>query len=258
MDALLHALRSPPTLFLASFLALCLAAWTGARHLTRLRAHVAAAREDFDVILGATLTLLALIIGFTFSMALSRYDQRKNLEEAEANAIGTEYLRADLLPEAEAGAVRGLLRDYLDARVAFYATRDARATAELDARTSRLQGQLWSAVRGPAAATPTPVMALVVGGMNDALNAQGYAAAAWSNRIPAAAWLLLGAIALGAVALVGVRLREPRQALGLLLILPLLVSIAFFLIADIDSPRRGLIRVVPQNLVSLAQSLATP
>ena len=59
-------------------------------------------RADFGVVLSATLTLLGLLIGFSFSMAVSRYDQRKNLEEAEANAIGTEYVRADLLPTGDA------------------------------------------------------------------------------------------------------------------------------------------------------------
>jgi hypothetical protein len=63
------------------------------------------ALENFRVVQGAVLTLLALIIGFTFSMAIGRYDQRKNLEEAEANAIGTEYVRADLLPAADAAKV---------------------------------------------------------------------------------------------------------------------------------------------------------
>src|SRR5712671_195244 len=83
-------------------------------------------RDDFDVVLGAVLTLLGLLVGFSFSMAISRYDQRKNYEEAEANAIGTEYVRADLLPSADAQKVRALLRDYLDQRVLFYATRDER------------------------------------------------------------------------------------------------------------------------------------
>ena len=59
-------------------------------------------REGFEIIRAATLTLLALIIGFTFSMALTRYDQRKNSEEAEADAIGTEYLHAGMLPEGDA------------------------------------------------------------------------------------------------------------------------------------------------------------
>ena len=80
--------------------------------------------EDFGFILAATLTLLGLIIGFSFSMATSRYDQRKNYEEAEANAIGTEYVRADLLPAADAATVRALLRKYLDERVLFYMAHD--------------------------------------------------------------------------------------------------------------------------------------
>ena len=54
-------------------------------------------REDFKFVLGGTLTLLGLIVGFTFSMAVERYNQRKNYEEEEANVIGTEYVRADLL-----------------------------------------------------------------------------------------------------------------------------------------------------------------
>jgi hypothetical protein len=70
-------------------------------------------REDFGTILAATLTLLGLIIGFSFSMAVTRYDQRKNFEEAEANAIGTQYVRADLLPSADAAKVRTLPIDYL-------------------------------------------------------------------------------------------------------------------------------------------------
>jgi hypothetical protein len=70
------------------------------------------AREDFDVISAATLTLLGLIIAFSFSMAISRYDQRKNYEETEANAIGTEYVRAGLLPAADGTAVRTYPRQH--------------------------------------------------------------------------------------------------------------------------------------------------
>src|SRR6516225_80792 len=67
-------------------------------------------RDNFSVVVNATLTLLGLLIGFNFSMAISRYDQRKNYEEAEANAIGTEYLRADFLPAGDATKVRELLK----------------------------------------------------------------------------------------------------------------------------------------------------
>ena len=112
-------------------------------------------RDDFGFILAATLTLLGLIIGFSFSMATSRYDQRKNYEEAEANAIGTEYVRADLLPAADAARVRGLLRDYLDQRILFYKARDEQELQQINARTAQLQTELWTAVRAPAAAQPT-------------------------------------------------------------------------------------------------------
>lgn len=76
-----------------------------------------AARQDFDRVLGATLTLLGLIVGFSFSMAVTRYDQRKSYEEEEANAIGTEYLRVGLLQPSEATKLRDLMTRYLDQRV---------------------------------------------------------------------------------------------------------------------------------------------
>ena len=254
-DDPLLLVRYPLLLFLVSFLVLWLSAWIGASRFKRLRSQVAEAREDFGVIQGATLTLLGLIIGFTFSMALGRYDQRKNYEEQEANAIGTEYVRADLLPAADAAKVRALLLSYLDQRVLFYTTRDGPQLEQISARTAKLQAELWSAVQAPASAQPTPVIALAVAGMNDVLNSQGYTQAAWWNRIPVAAWALMVAIAICSSILVGIGAKGAKVNSRLLLVLPLVVSIAFFLIADIDSPRRGVIRVIPQNLLSLSQSL---
>jgi hypothetical protein len=210
-------------------------------------------RNDFSVVLGANLTLLGLLIGFSFSMAVSRYDQRKNYEEAEANAIGTEYVRADLLPVGDADKVRALLKKYLDQRILFYATGDHDRLAKINADTAELQNDLWSAVRPGAAAQPTAVVALAVSGMNDVLNSQGYTQAAWWNRIPIAAWALMSLIAFCCNLLIGYGAH--RKDWRTFLIVPVAVSIAFFLIADIDSPRGGSIRVAPQNLLSLSQSL---
>src|SRR5215467_3874866 len=251
MDVTLY----PVLVFVLCFCGLSLSAWIGALLSRNGRAVQAEVHEDFGVVLAATLTLLGLIVGFTFSMALNRYDQRKNLEEEEANAIGTEYLRAGLLPATDAAKVRKLLLDYLDQRISFYETRNEEQLSKIDAQTAKLQAELWSAVQAPAAAQPNPVVALAVSGMNDVLNSQGYTQAAWWNRIPPAAWGLMGAIAICSVALVGYGARKPKAEFKLLLVLPLIVAIAFFLIADIDSPRRGLIHVKPQNLLSLAQSL---
>ncbi len=247
-------LNYPRIFFLFSLLLLWLSAQIGAA-LRRRRALKDEEREDFNVVQTATLTLLGLIIGFSFSMAISRYDQRKTYEEEEANAIGTEYARAGLLPASDAVVVRAQLKKYLDLRISFYRTRNARELLQIDADTAQLQAEMWSAVQAPALAQPTPVIALAVAGMNDVLNSQGYTQAAWWNRIPASAWSLMIAIAICCNLLVGYGARSANAKAGLLFVLPLVVSIAFLLIADIDSPRGGFIHVVPQNLVSLSQSL---
>jgi predicted membrane protein len=246
-------MKMPFLVFCVSFVVLWLSARMGAS-LRKQQVLDEDTRHDLDVIVAATLTLLGLIIGFSFSMATSRYDQRKNYEEAEANAIGTEYVRADLLPAADAARVRTLLSDYLDQRVLFYQTRDDVALRQINDATARLQSDLWFAVRAPADARPTPELALTLSGMNDVLNSQGYTQAAWWNRIPVAAWVLMATIAICANLIFGYGARVKRGAIQML-ILPFVLSIAFFLIADIDSPRRGVIRVNPQNLVSLVQAL---
>ena len=248
----------PVAAFLVSLAGLSLAAWVGATRFSKLHDEVNRMRDEYGVIQGATLTLLGLIIGFTFSMALSRYEQRKNYEEEEANAIGTEYLRAELLPAGDAARVRTLLRDYVDQRMLFYATRDPVELEQVNARTAALQAEMWSAVKAPALAQPTPLSALAVAGMNDVINSQGYTQAAWWNRIPFSAWLLVVTIAMCATLLVGIGTKRSGTVPRVLLVLPLVIALALFLIADIDSPRRGIIRVVPQNLQSLAQSLQAP
>jgi hypothetical protein len=214
-------------------------------------------REDFGIIMAAILTLLGLIIGFSFSMAITRYDQRKNLEEAEANAIATEYVRVDFLPAPDAARVRPLLKNYLDQRILFYGTRDDRQLDPIDAATAQLETDLWSAVQVPAAAQPTPLVALAATGMNDVLNSKGYTQAAWWNRIPTAAWILMAVIAICCNLLIGYGARRGEARTTLLLVLPLIVSISFCLIADIDGPRGGVVRVRAQNLASLSQSLHT-
>ena len=104
-------------------------------------------RSDYGVILAATLTLLGLVIGFSFSMAAGRYDLRKIYEEAEANAIGTEYVRTDLLPVAERTEVKTLLRQYTDLRIQFYMAQseDDIDTDQSGGRPRRCRTRLWAA-----------------------------------------------------------------------------------------------------------------
>ncbi len=250
---LMGIMNYPLLVFILSFVLMVFAVLFGR---TRARVHPLSGEErgDFDVVLGATLTLLALLIGFSFSMAVSRYDERKKLEESEANAIGTEYVRVDLLPATDATTLHELLRKYLDQRVLFYTTRGPEQIRKINSDTSVLQNQLWSGLHG-VAAQPTPVIALALSGMNDVLNSQGYTQAAWLNRIPIAAWALMLVIAMCCNLLIGYGARRTDRRL--FVVVPLVVAISFFLIADIDSPRGGTIRVVPENLLSLAESLHT-
>jgi hypothetical protein len=250
-----NLMHYPLLVFVVTFVTLWLASAAGSWLRSRNRRAGEEQNEDLSVILAATLTLLALIIGFTSSMATNRYDQRKTLEEAEANAIGTEILRADLIPPANAANVRRLLGVYLNQRILFYINQDDTRQPQIDQSTSQLQADLWAAVRGPAMAEPTPVAAIVLAGMNDVINSQGYTQAAFWNRIPIAVWILMAAIAVCSNVLFGYRSRNGKDAKQIALVLPFIVSIAFLLIADIDTPRHGLIRVSPLNLETLAKSL---
>ncbi len=246
----------PLLVFAISFIVLWLSAWVGWWFRKRQGNLDQELREDFGFILAATLTLLGLIIGFSFSMATSRYDQRKKYEEDEANAIGTEYVRVDLLPvdDAKKDELRALLRGYLDERIRFYTAGEGELP-QINARTAKLQTDLWAAVRAPAAAQPTYIVGLAVSGMNDVLNSQGYTQAGYWDQIPTGAWALMAAIGIACNLLVGYGSHSTKAGSNLLPILPLIVSIALMFIADIDSPRHGLSRVRPQNLISLAESL---
>jgi hypothetical protein len=244
-DPLLVLAFSLPTLWIAG--------WIGGSIRNRQGKLDEDIHADFVFFLSGTLTLLGLIVGFTFSMAVSRYDQRKGYEEQEANAIGTEYVRADLLPTADAVKVRSLLSSYLDQRILLYRSREERQLRQINAQTARLQAEMWSTVATVATAQPTPVASLIVAGMNDVLNSQGYSQAARRNRIPISAWTLLIMLSIFCNLMLGYSAH--RRDAFLFLVLPIALSLSLFLIADIDSPARGVIRVQPENLESVVESL---
>jgi hypothetical protein len=249
--------NSPLLVFVVSLLVLwgcarlgmAAADWRGARP---------GEHEDYNLVLAATLTLLGLIIGFTFSMAISRYDLRKSYEEAEANAIGTAYLRIELLPAAETAQLRRLMDQYLRQRILFYTTDDPELLRQVNAQTAALQEQIWSTVRASALAQPNPLSALAVSGMNDVFSTAGNTQAAWTNRIPEEAWALMALIALLGNLLIGYAASRLKRRAVFLLVMPVVLAIAFFMIADIDSPRGGYINVKPQNLRDLTSLFPHP
>ena len=233
---MINTIHHPLLVFALTFAGLWLSARIGWSLLRRQRSLDAELREDFGFILAATLTLLGLIIGFSFSMATSRYDQRKNYEEAEANAIGTEFVRADLLPPADAVRVRTLLRKYLDERVLFYKAGDEEESQQINARTALLQNEMWSAIRAPARAGPTPGDGPGRFGHERRFEFAGIYPGRVLEPHPNRGMGPDGVVAIGCNLLIGYGSRSTLAGSRLLPILPLVVAVAFMLIADIDSP----------------------
>ena len=189
-------------------------------------------------------------------MAINRHDQRELFEEGEANAIGTEFLRADLLLPKAAAATKDLLLQYTDQRILFYSKQSPEKIEEIRSKTDQLQTALWNEILPIVRTQHTASIALVAAGMNDVLNSQGYVQAAWWNRIPLTAWALMAAIAICANLLVGFGARNFEKNIGLFMIFPFVIAVSFFLIADIDSPRGGVIRIEARNLVALKNNLS--
>jgi hypothetical protein len=243
----------PLLLFVVSWAVLAGATWIGDALRKRAGVPKEGAQAETIRLIGPILTLLFFILGFSFMMAIGRYDLRKACEQAEAIAIRTEHSRADLLPPADAAKVQALLKRYLDQRIEFYATRSPGRASEISADTLRLQAELWSTLRPAIPAVPAPLMGVLVTGMDDVVNAQRSTQAAWANRVPVAAWALMTTIGIGCCWLIGYRARGTDWVA--FMIVPIGVSICFFLMADLDSPVGGAVRVVPVNLTSLSQSL---
>lgn len=151
--------------------------------------------------------------------------------------------------------MRGALIQYTRLRLTEFQTRDADERRRLDSAIAALQSELWQEATQVAKTQPTPVGALVVAGMNDVLNSQDYSEAARINHIPHGAWVLMILIAVFGCAVQGYGAKGKRRVALLVTILPVTISLSLAFIADIDSPRGGIIRVHPQNLTRLLRSL---
>jgi hypothetical protein len=133
-----------PTVLFISLLVLLVAAMAIGAFILRHRAPLPEEeRDDFSVVQTSTLTLLALLIGFSLSMAVNRYDQRKSLEESEANAIGTQYARADLTDAPISAQMKAALVRYTQLRLADYYTRNPDELTRIGRETAQVQAELW-------------------------------------------------------------------------------------------------------------------
>jgi hypothetical protein len=209
-----------------------------------------ATMTDMGITLGGLLGLLGLLLAFTFGMAGNRYEDRKSLVIEEANAIGTAWLRTDLIPMPQRAQARDVLREYTQARLDMTTT--ARRSEGI-VRSEKLQGELWSITAAAAAASPTPTVALFVTAVNEVIDMHGRrVAAALRNPIPPTIFATLYAVAilvLGATGYAG-GLSGDRSSMASL-VLALVLAAVFALILDLDRPYEGLLTVSQQAIRDL-------
>lgn len=214
--------------------------------------------EPVGAMVASVLGLLALVLGFTFSLAASRFDARRIGVLKEANAIGTTYLRAQMLPETHRGEVSKLLREYVDVRISG-ATPDEVDAALL--KSQAIQTQLWTHATAVAEQSPDSLpVSLFVQSLNEVIDLHSERVLIGiRSRIPLVIWTLLLLLALLGVMSVGYQaaLTETRRS-PIMLALVLAFTIVMALIADLDRGHAGLLRVSQQSLIDLQASLETP
>jgi hypothetical protein len=200
------------------------------------------------------MVLLGLLIGFTFAMAVSRFEQRRQLGIDEANAIGTMILRVRTLPEPVQSAVAPLARQYAAVRADF-AGADLRSSQEQDAvrRSNELQKELWERVLAAPQQDRTNIFGLFLQSVNEVIDLSEKRLAAREDRIPAVIWTLLTLIALLAAFTTGYGLSKRFWFPAIMM--PLMFAAAVALIADLDSPTRGLIHPGHNSMVRLMEGL---
>ena len=216
------------------------------------------ARSQVNMLEAASLGLLALLLGFTFSMALTRYDTRRQLVLDEANAIGTTYLRAQLLPEPARKEISNLLRRYVDVRLEFYqAGISQRKLQKVDDDTEKLHGALWSYAIAAGGQDPRAIpTGLFIQSLNDVIDLHAKRVTALENHVPESIFILLLIVATLSLGLVGygAGMGRDRNLLPAVISIILIASV-ILLIMDLDRPRRGLIKVSQQSMVDLQNSL---
>jgi hypothetical protein len=199
-------------------------------------------KEQINAIGDGLFVLLSLLVSFTLTMAVSRYDQRRELVVREADAIGTTYLRAATLEQPYQGNVEQLLRNYVDARIDFFVAGFDPAQVEQAVRhSSRLQQELWKNLVAVSQSDRTPVAVAFMNSLNEVIDLDSQRLAALQNRIPPRVWMLIAIVALIAVFTGGLTLK--RRFWLTLVLGPMTIAVAVGLIADADSPRSRSIRV---------------
>ena len=209
----------------------------------------------------AVFGLLGLLLAFTFSGAAARFEERRHLITEEANAIGTAYLRIDLLPADVRPELRQLFRRYVDARLQSNRKADDASTTHAEiAATAQLQRQIWeksvAASRQPE--LPNSVATLVIPALNQMIDITTTRAVARQNHPPTVIYVLLAGLSLLSALLAGYVMSDTKvRSWFYMLIISGTISLTFYVIMDLEFPRLGLIRIdaADQTLVDLKNAM---
>jgi len=210
--------------------------------------------EQVSGLRDSLLVLLSLLVGFTFAMAISHFELRRQLSIDEANAIGTACLRAETLADPHRFDLSSVLRQYLDARLEFARTEFGSPEEAASLRlTRKLQDAVWGQTAVIARQDRSAVFGLFMQSVNEAIDLAEKRTAAREHRIPGVIWILVSVIALLASFTTGYGLK--RRFWFPAVMMPLMFAAAVALIADLDSPTQGLIRTSSSSMIRLQQDL---
>ena len=212
-------------------------------------------RSSISSIVAAKLGLLAFLLTFTFGIAASKYDEKRALVLEEANAIGTTFLRAGYLPNLHKTEIRSLLKQYVDVRLNHLNPIDIAKGIEL---SQGLQDKLWHQAEAIAEKTPDSVVAgLFIQSLNDVIDLHTKRLNIGLRiRIPSIIWTSLYFVAVIAFGTVGYQIGLMRaRYMGIILLLITTFSLVLVLIADLDRPQAGFIKVSQQPLQDLQRQL---
>lgn len=211
-------------------------------------------KAQIAIVEAALLGFLALLLGFTMSMAVSRFEARKQLILNEANAISTSCLRAQLLPAPEGPEIASLLRQYINVRIQYGTSGDGLTPLnDLHTRTMNLQTELWNRTAAYAQKDPNPVKAgLLLQSLNDAIDLETARWTAFQNHVPPNVMYANAIVALLATMLVGYAFGVyGRRNTFSMLVLVFAITLVFAVIVDLDRPRTGFIQATQQPMVDL-------
>jgi hypothetical protein len=247
--------------FFIGFLIGCAIVFSGSelgwRLGTRIKGH--GASSNISALEQSLLGLLALMVGFTFLMSLTRFEARREAVLNEANAIGTAALRARLLPEPHRTESLKLLREYAQIRIDYIPT--GKSFAELPIvvdRSNNIQEALWQQVRAVSAKDNNLVpTGLFIQALNELIDDQAKRLSALRNDIPEVVLLSLFGIAAVACGFAGFASGiDPLRTRAPVFITAVLVCIVMFVILDLDRPNRGFITISQQPMLDTVATLS--